>query len=275
MLESRTMNDQATGLRQIAARNFATRPHVYPHVITITSGKGGVGKSTIALNLSLALCAFGKKVLLVDGDTNLGNLDFLLGLAPQFQLAHVLRGERDIEDVLVSAAPHLRLLPGSSGDLEYPHMNPETQRALVADLKQLEERSDYIVIDTSAGLSQEIVGYAVHSDETVVVTTPEPTAVMDAYAMIKVIHLTKPDVSIKVVMNAVRKPAEGDDAAAKLVVAVNRFLKTSFTYLGSIPYDQHVAKSTTHQKAVFEEFPTSSASLTVKAIAQRFLDQSV
>lgn len=274
MFESRAMNDQASRLRQIAARSHATRPPVYPRVIAITSGKGGVGKSMIALNLSLALCALGKRVLLLDADTNLGNLDLLLGLAPKFRLGHVLRGERSIEEVLVSPAPRLELLPGSSGDLNYPHTNPDAQQALIAGLKSLEDRSDYVIIDTAAGLSREIVGYAIHADEAVVVTTPEPTAVMDAYAMIKVVHLTKPSLSIKVVMNAVREPAEGDDAAGKLIVAVNRFLKTSFTYLGTIPYDQHVVKSIANQKAVVQQFPTSSASLRVKAIAQRFLDQS-
>jgi flagellar biosynthesis protein FlhG len=268
------MNDQASRLRQIAARSYVERPPMHSHVIAITSGKGGVGKSMIALNLSLALCALGKRVLLVDADTNLGNLDLLLGLAPEFRLGHVLRGERNIEEVLVSPAPRLRLLPGSSGDLDYPPMNPGTQQTLIAELKSLEDRSDYVIIDTAAGLSQEIVGYAIRADEAVVVTTPEPTAVMDAYAIIKVVHLTKPSLPIKVVMNAVRAAAEGDAAAAKLAVAVNRFLKTSFTYLGMIPCDQHVVKAITHQKAVVQQFPTSSASLAVKAIAQHFLDQS-
>ena len=274
MLETHTMNDQATRLRQMTAERHLPPPTAYPYVITITSGKGGVGKSTIALNLSLTLCALGKTVLLVDTDTNLGNLDVLLGIAPKFRLGHVVRGERDIEDVLVSPLPGLRLLPGSSGDVEYPPLSAEAQSSLMRDLKSLEDRSDYIIIDTAAGLTPEVIGYAVRADEIVVVTTPEPTAVLDAYAMIKVIHRTKPDISIKVVMNAVRVPAEADDAAAKLAVAVDRFLKRSFTYLGTIPYDQHVVTSISRQRAVVQEFPVSSASLSMKAMAQRFLQQS-
>jgi flagellar biosynthesis protein FlhG len=176
--------------------------------------------------------------------------------------------------VLVTPVPGLRLLPGSSGDVDYPLSNAETLRSFIADLKSLEERSDYIFMDTSAGLTPEVVGFAVQADEAIVVTTPEPTAVMDAYAMIKVIHLTNPDVPIKVVMNAVRVPAEADDAEAKLVVAVNQFLNASFTYLGTIPYDHHVVSSIARQRAVIREFPTSSASLSLKAMAQQFLHQS-
>jgi flagellar biosynthesis protein FlhG len=271
MHETFTMNDQATRLRQIAAASYAAQSPLHPRVLTITSGKGGVGKSTVALNLSLSLCAIGKRVLLVDADANLGNLDVLLGISPRFRLGHVLRGERDIEDVLVSPLPGLRLLPGSSGDADYPLSSRETQRSFIADLKSVEEPSDYIIIDTSAGLTPDIIGFGVHADEVLVVSTPEPTSVMDAYALIKVLHLSKPEVSIKVLMNAVRHPAEADDAMAKLVVAVSRFLNTSFTPLGMIPYDQHVVMSIARQRPVVQEFPTSSASLSVKAMAQLFL----
>lgn len=273
MFETHTMNDQATRLRQMTAQRYTNSKPVQPHVITITSGKGGVGKSTIALNLSLTLCAFGKAVLLVDADTNLGNLDVLLGVSPQLRLGHVLRGDRDIEEVLVSPMPGLRLLPGSSGDVDYPPMSADLQSSLIADLKSLEAHADYIIIDTAAGLTPEVVGFAIRADEIMVVTTPEPTAVLDAYAMIKVIHRTKPEMSITVVMNAVRVPAEADDAATKLAVAVDRFLKRSFGYLGTIPYDQHVITSISRQRAVVQEFPVSSASLSVKTLAQRFLHQ--
>ena len=130
---------------------------------------------------------------------------------------------------------------------------------------------DDIIIDTSAGLSPDVVGFAVNADEVVIVSTPEPTAIMDAYAMIKVVHVTRPDIPIKVVMNAVRVPSDADDAAAKLAVAVDRFLKASFVFLGTIPYDEHIVTCAVRQRAVVREFPTSGASVSLGTIAQRFL----
>ena len=273
MLDTGVKRDQASRLRQIAAERCTRSPRVYPRVITITSGKGGVGKSTLALNLSLMLCRLDKRVLLVDADRNLGNLDVLLGIAPEFRLGHVLRGEKRIEDVLVSPFPGLHLLPGNSGDIDYPPFRAERQSALVADLKSTEQQVDDIIIDTSAGLSPDVVGFAVHADEVVIVTTPEPTAVMDAYAMIKIVHVTRPDLPIKVVMNGVRVLSDADEAAAKLAVATERFLKASFIYLGTIPYDEHMVTCVTLQRAVVQEYPASCASLSVGTIAQSFLHQ--
>jgi flagellar biosynthesis protein FlhG len=271
MRESRSASDQASRLREIAARSLVLAPPASPYVITVTSGKGGVGKSTVALNLAIHLGGLGTRVLLVDADANLANLDVMLGIAPEFRLGHVLRGDRDIEDVLVEPFPGLRLLPGSSGEAGYPAASAGRQREFMADLIAMEDRSDYIVIDTSAGLTPEVIGFATSANETVVVTTPEPTAIVDAYATIKAIRMAKEDEPIGVVMNAVRVPAEGDDAAAKLAVAVRTFLRSSFTYLGMIPYDQHVTSAVARSRAVAREFPTSGASLSMHAIARHFL----
>ena len=274
MFDTGVKRDQASRLRQMTAGRSTTSPRACPRVITITSGKGGVGKSTLALNLSLMMCSLDRHVLLVDADANLGNLDVLLGIAPEFRLGHVLRGEKSLEDVLVSPFPGLHLLPGNSGDLNYPLFRTGTHHALIANLKSVERQIDDIIIDTSAGLSPEVVSFAVNADEVVIVTTPEPTAVMDAYAMIKIVHVTRPDIPIKLVMNAVRVLAEGDDAAAKLAVAADRFLKASFIYLGTIPYDEHIVTCVTRQRAVVREFPESGASLSVGTIARGFLHQS-
>ena len=274
MLDTGVKRDQASRLRQIAAGHFTVAPRPIPRVITITSGKGGVGKSILALNLSLMLCGLDRRVLLVDADTNLGNLDVLLGISPEFRLGDVLRGEKGFDDVLVSPFPGLRLLPGSSGDVGYPLVPAQTPSGFIAGLKSIEGPTDEIIIDTSAGLSPEVVGCAVNADEVLVVTTPEPTAVMDAYAMIKVLERTRHGIPIHVVMNAVRVPSEADDAAVKLSVATEQFLGRSFVYLGIIPYDEQVVTCVARHRAVVREFPTSRVSLSVKAIARHFLHQS-
>jgi flagellar biosynthesis protein FlhG len=273
MLEMRTRDDQASRLREIAMLRYAPAPSS-TRLITVTSGKGGVGKSTIALNLSIALSALGSRVVLVDADANLGNLDVMLGLAPRLRLGDVLRGERAIEEVLVSPAPRLRLLPGSSGEVDYPLAHAETQNRLLAGLRSLREKADVIVVDTAAGLSPEIIGFAVQADETLIVSTPEPTAVMDAYAMLKVITTSKPDASIQIVMNAVRVPAEADDAAMKLTVAANRFLGRSFGYLGAIPYDAQVGMAIVRQTPVVQAFPASGVSLSLRSLADKILQLS-
>ena len=275
MLETRTIADQATRLREIAYGRLALPTPAQPRIVTITSGKGGVGKSTLALNLSIAMCMRGEKVVLVDADANLGSLDLMLGIAPEVRLGHVLRGDRDIEDAMVSPLAGLRLLPGSSGDIEYPAGDHEARRSLLADLRQLEDRPGLIIIDTAAGLTPEIISFAGEADETIVVTSPEPTAVIDAYAMIKVIHTAIPDMPVSVVMNAVRVLSEADDAVGKLAVAVNRFLGFSFSYRGAVPFDQNVARAIARQRPVLQEFPASGASLSLNAMAEQLFGRSL
>lgn len=180
MREQTVIVDQATRLREIALGTYAVQTATMPYRISVTSGKGGVGKSTVALNLAIALCNYGQKVLLVDADSNLGNLDVLLGIAPRYRLGHVLHGKVDIEDALVSRYANLKILPGSSGDVDYPEMTTIVQQRFLQDLFSIEEHFDVLLIDTSAGLSKETVTYSLESDEAIVVTSIEPTSVMDS-----------------------------------------------------------------------------------------------
>ena len=267
--------DQATRLRQIAMNAKAAPKSVVPHVITVTSGKGGVGKSTVALNLAIKLSDFGKHVLVVDADANLGNLDVMLGISPKLRLGDVLRGDRHFEDVIVTPRPGLAILPGSSGDASYPAPGPGDIGQIVDDLAVLEPRFDCIIVDTSAGLSPDIISFAVNSDETIVVTNPEPTAIMDAYAVIKVISLAKPEAVLQVLMNGARTPRDADEAARKLHLAINHFLKIETPYLGSIPFDPNVARAIARQHPVVEAFPMSAASLSIQNLAQRVTSRSL
>lgn len=272
MHDSSDIVDQATRLREIALRSciIATKPYC----ITITSGKGGVGKSTVALNVAITLCDLGKKVLLVDADSNLGNLDVLLGIAPQHRLGHVLRGKIEIDDALVNAYPNLKILPGSSGDVEYPEVTVLVQQRFLEDLFSLEEHFDFILIDTSAGLSKEIVTYSLESDETIVVTSVEPTSVMDAYAVIKTITISRPDHRISVLVNAAQFPMHAEETVQKLRMAVDHFLKRDINYLGSVPFDKKMRDAVLAQEAVVQKFPASASSLSLRAAAHKIINQS-
>ncbi len=275
MREQTVIVDQATRLREIALGSYKVQTATMPHRISVTSGKGGVGKSTVALNLAIALCNFGQKVLLVDADSNLGNLDVLMGIAPRYRLGHVLHGKVDIEDALVSPYPNMKILPGSSGDVDYPEMTAIVQRRFLQDLFSLEEHFDILLIDTSAGLSKETVMYSLESDEAIVVTSVEPTSVMDSYAVIKTISISRPDERISVLMNAAQIPNQADETVQKLRMAVDHFLKRDIGYLGSIPFDVNMRNAVLAQEPVMKKFPASAASLSLRAAAQTIINQSL
>jgi flagellar biosynthesis protein FlhG len=269
------MHDQATRLREIAGRSGRSTAPGYPRILAVTSGKGGVGKSTLALNLAIHLSAMERSVVLMDGDANLGGLDVMTGISPRFRLSHVLRGERDLEDVLISLRPGLKILPAASGEPDHPIMDQQRQQQLIDDLKNMEERADFLIIDTSAGLTREILGYAEAADETLVVSTPEPTAVMDGYALMKVLWFGKPDADVRLIVSGARTPRESDDTAGKLRTVVSHFLKRELPYAGAIPYDPAVQKAILEQQPLAAMFPRCAASLSLQALACTIVDRSL
>lgn len=266
----RAETDQASRLRAIMMQ---THEHdgdsMRPMILTVTSGKGGVGKSTFALNLALKLCDEKRHVLLFDADANLANLDVLMGISPEYRLGNVLRGEVTMEEALVSPYPRLRILPGSSGDRYYPEMNGTIQQSILDKLSSINGELDLIIVDTSAGLNQEIVAYALRSDLAVVVTNSEPTSIMDAYAMIKILLISRPELRISIVVNAAKSQSEADTTAHNLQRAVTHFLKHSVDYLGYIPYDEKVRLAVRHQSALVHTYPRSPASISIQGIAQK------
>jgi flagellar biosynthesis protein FlhG len=221
----------------------------------------------------VTLSAVGKRVLVVDADANLANLDIMVGVAPQYRLGHVLRGERDIEDVLVTASPNLKLFPGSSADTAYPEMGVTMQQRLMNGIRELEERFDYVIIDTAAGLSTQVIRYSTEADESIVVTSTEPTSIMDAYATIKLILAVKQTQKISVVVNGAHSPSEADEAMVKLQMAVRHFLHREIEYLCSIPFDKNVQRAVIAHQPVSKMFPTSASSLSFRQAVQRILVQ--
>lgn len=275
MHNSVTTYDQAENLRRIVDQYQIAGKKTTSQMVTITSGKGGVGKSTISANLAYKLAESGRSVCLIDADTNLANIDVLFGISPKFRISSVLNGDLGLEDIMVSPYPNLFIIPGSSGELDFPHMDEKTLLHLIGKIIKLKHRFDYILIDTAAGISKEIVTYATHSDSTIVVSNSEPTSIVDAYALIKVIALTNKNSQIKILINNVIKPNDADEAVAKLQLALKKFLNLNIPYLGVIPTDYQVQKTVMNQKMVVREFPNSAFSLSAGCLADKFLKSSI
>jgi flagellar biosynthesis protein FlhG len=253
--------DQAMTLRELARKQAGPPEWRKPaQVIAVTSGKGGVGKTNVVANLALALIQTGKRVLVVDADLGLANLDVLLGLVPKWTLEHVVHGEKRLAEILLLGPSGLLILPASSGVTELTALTPDQQQHLLDEFDVLEGTVDLLLIDTSAGISSNVLFFARVAHEILVVTCPEPTSLTDAYALMKVLSLQCHERRFRLVVNMVRSPHEGLDVYRRLGLVAGRFLNISIDYAGSIAMDEHVALAVRQQRAVVELFPQAPAS---------------
>lgn len=243
----------------------ADRP---PQVIAVSSGKGGVGKTNIVANLAVALSKSGKRVLVLDADLGLGNLDVLLGLAPRYTMEHVLAGVRRIEDILVEGPAGMRILPASSGIQALTALTESQQLLLQGELEHLSSQADVLLIDTGAGISPVVTFFASSAHETIVVLSPEPTSLTDAYALIKILARQYREHRFKVLVNQARHPREALDVFRKLDQAADRFLHVAIDYIGYIPSDDYVTLAVMQQRAVADLFPDAPASRAFAKLAR-------
>ena len=183
------MNDQASSLRRIVGESTTTSDSNRVKVLCITSGKGGVGKTNISINLSIALASMGRNVFLLDADLGLANIDVLLNLTPMYTLEHVLSGEKSINDIILDGPGDIKILPASSGVVEMTEMDRDQQVHLFRKLGEIEKEIDYLVIDTGAGIAPHTLRFVANSDEVLIVATPEPSSMTDAYSLIKILSL--------------------------------------------------------------------------------------
>ncbi|MGE5314771.1 MAG: MinD/ParA family protein [Acidobacteriota bacterium] len=275
------MRDQANRLREMAAQIMGrsasaaqkAQQSARPRTIVVTSGKGGVGKTNIASNLGIILSGMRKRVVLIDADANLGNTEMVLGLSPKYRLSHVVKNEADIDDALVGSYNGLKVLAGDSGKYDFPVLTAQTQQGLLETIYEAETPKDIVLIDTSAGLSDEILFFSVKSDDVVIITTPEPTAVMDAYAMVKLIQHTAQGrmPALRLVVNMAKSPREAEATFRNLESVIQHFLHESIEFLGFILYDGAVGKAVCAQTPVVVHAPHSSAALSLRAIAHKLL----
>ena len=238
-------------------------------VIAVASGKGGVGKTNVAVNLSVALARLGHRVGLVDADFGLGNVDVLLGLTPGHHIGQLLNGEASLDDVLVTGPAGVQILPASSGLRELTTFSP-AQRAIVADVfARLRGMFDFLLIDTAAGISDAVIDTILLADRVTVVTSLEPAAIVDAYATVKVLTTAAPSTEIGIVVNSVRSAEDASVAYRQLDMAANRFLRRPLKFYGFITEDAAVRDAVLIQRSIVEETPHAAASRCFRILATR------
>ena len=245
-----------------------TRPKPV-RVMAITSGKGGVGKTNVSVNLAVALASAGKQVLLFDADLGLANIDVLLGLHPTHNLQHVINGERTLEEIIIEGPYGLRIVPASSGVLGMADLTPAQHVGLIHAFGDLSFPVDTLLIDTAAGISDGVISLTRAAQEVLVVVCDEPASITDAYAVIKLLNREYGIHRFRVVANMAMSVREGHDLFKKLVRVTDRFLDVALDFMGSIPYDEYVRKSIQRQRAVVDAYPRSKAAVAFKNLAQK------
>ncbi len=248
-------------------RNPSGQQHT--RIITISSGKGGVGKTNIVANLGYALCRFGKRVLILDADLGLGNLDVLLGLTPEYNLSHVINGEKKLADIVVSGPGRLQILPAASGIQEMTALTQEERHFIFSQLDAFIRKFDILLIDTAAGISSNVLYFNINADEILVVATPEPTSITDAYALMKVLSVKYGSDHFKLVVNAVASEHEADEVFRQISLVADRFLNVDIEFYGGIALDENLKKGVRQQKVVSELAPLSKVSRNFSTLARK------
>lgn len=278
-----TTGDQADSLRQLATTVKKQRKAAATlvkddkgskgiRVISVTSGKGGVGKSNVVVNLSLALASRGKKVLVIDADLGLGNIDVLLGLTPDYTLNDVFSGKKRLEEIIVEGPGGVRIIPAGSGLPDFTSLGLQERVKIMDELDALEEEFDILIVDTEAGISENVAYFNTASQEIVVVVTPEPTSITDVYALIKLLATRHSERYFKVLVNMAKDTDDALQVFAKLSNVTSRFLDISLDYLGCVIKDELLVEAVKSQRPVVELYPDSPVSGCFTTLARRVLE---
>lgn len=256
----------ATEKKKGVNRKFNTR------VMAITSGKGGVGKTNIVANLGFALSQLGKKVLILDADLGLGNLDILLGLAPKYNLSHAITGAKTISEIMIEGPGKIKILPAPSGIQELSDLTDQQKARMLTDLDLLIDSVDLFLIDTGAGISSNVMHFNSSAQEILVVVSPEPTSITDAYALMKVLSLDYSRKHFKLVVNLATTSKEATEVYRQLEMVADRFLDIKIEYMGHVLIDENVKRGVRLQKVVSEIHPDTKASRCFASLAKKIFE---
>ncbi len=255
-------SDQAAGIRRLNTPQPV-------RVVAVTSGKGGVGKTNIAVNLGVALARQGRRTALLDADMGLANVDILLGLQPRFNLSHVIAGDKSLDEILVAGPEGLQIVPAASGIQQMAELSPVEQAGLIRAFSELRLPLEVLLVDTAAGISATVVNFARACQEIVVVVCDEPTSLTDAYAFIKLLYRDYGLYQFQVLCNQVRSAEQGRQLFEKLYRVTDRYLDVTLRYLGAVPYDDAVRKAVQQQRPFVTAFPDSSAARAIRELARK------
>lgn len=271
--------DQAGMLRRVAGRggmkermdttvagNKKSRPPV--RVFAVTSGKGGVGKTNVAANLAYQMSLRGKRVLLLDADAGLANIDVILGITPEYNLCHVLRGEKALSEVVVRGPGGIMIVPAASGIQELSELSRGHKLALLEELEHFDEDLDVMIIDTAAGINGNVMYFNMVANDIIIVLSPDPTSLTDAYAIIKVLNRNYGIRDFMVLVNMVKGGEEALNVYQRLGAATDRFLNLTIQYVGYLVHDRMVTESVRQQSLFSELYPSTRASRLLGSIAE-------
>lgn len=246
---------------------------ISPRVISVTSGKGGVGKTNIVGSLAMALSRLGQKVTVLDADLGLANIDIIFGIHPVYNIGHVIDGEKTLSEIIIDGPAGIRIIPAGSGFINLTHLTEGQKLSLLTEFETLGDGLDILLIDTSAGISQNVIYFNLAADDCIIVATAEPTSITDAYAMMKVMAVDHGTKYFKLLVNMVKDAREAKSVYANLSQATDRFLPdVAIEYIGYIPSDELVKKAIKKRKPVLELFPGAEFTKMIEKTAKGIIE---
>ena len=274
--------DQAERLRNIIKRQeYQPRQIITAssRVITVTSGKGGVGKTSVSVNLAIALSRLGKRVVILDADFGLANIEIMLGIRPAYNLADLMFKGKGMREIITYGPENIGFISGGSGINEMANLNKTQIVDLIQKLAELDQLADIIIVDTGAGIGNSVLEFVASSEEVLLVATPEPTSITDAYALLKSLNKNssyhRAKTVVNLIANQVRNSGDADELHEKLGIVVSKFLNIDIEFLGAIPYDDNMSKAILRQEPVVLSAPSSSAARSILEIAAKIGDVSL
>jgi flagellar biosynthesis protein FlhG len=272
------MADQAERLRDLFSGKIKPTEFVVmdkTRIITIASGKGGVGKTSLTVNLAIALSKAGQKVMILDADLGMANVDIMMGLTPRYTLYDVLQGHKTLKEIIIEASPGVRIVPGCSGIFEAANIERYQREELIKELEEYSREMDFILIDTGAGISQVVLGFVAAADDVVIVVTPEPTSITDGYGIIKILSRFKLHKQVFLVINMANNIQEAQESARKIEIVAEKYLQINIKRLGVMYSDNSVKKSIKEMTPFIVKYPRSQVSQDVMQIANNIIEQKV